>query len=130
MSLLMNLAPQKAILAETDQIVDANDVKVGTILAIKAGEVIPIDGIVVEGKSEVDEKSLTGESFPVAKQLQSLVWAGTLNIDGYISVKTTALAEHSAVAKMARLVEEAQNNKSKTQRIIDCCAKYYTPGLL
>ncbi|KAL0922172.1 hypothetical protein M5K25_006139 [Dendrobium thyrsiflorum] len=130
MSLLMNLAPQKAILAETGQIVDANDVKVGTILAIKAGEVIPIDGVVVEGRSEVDEKSLTGESFPVAKQLQSLVWAGTLNIDGYISVKTTALAEHSAVAKMARLVEEAQNNKSKTQRMIDCCAKYYTPAVV
>jgi len=82
MSALMSMAPQKAILAETGQVVDAQDVKVNTVLAIKAGEVIPIDGIVVEGKSEVNEQSLTGESFPVAKQAQSLVWAGTLNIDG------------------------------------------------
>lgn len=130
MSLLMNMAPQKAILAETGETIDAKEIKVNTILAVKAGEVIPIDGIVVEGSSEVDEKNLTGESFPVPKKPQSQVWAGTLNIDGYICVKTTALAEHSAVARMARLVEEAQNNRSKTQRIIDSCAKYYTPAVV
>lgn len=84
MSTLMRMAPQKAILAETDEVVDAQDVKINTILAVKAGEVIPIDGVVVEGQSEVDESSLTGESFPVIKQPQSPVWAGTLNIDGTI----------------------------------------------
>ncbi|KAJ0985173.1 hypothetical protein J5N97_003529 [Dioscorea zingiberensis] len=130
MSALMSLAPQKAILAETGQVVDARDVKVNTVLAVKAGEVIPIDGVVVEGHSEVDERTLTGESIPVDKQVQSHVWAGTLNIDGYISVRTTALAENSAVAKMARLVEEAQNSRSKTQRLIDSCAKYYTPAVV
>ncbi|KAJ0965577.1 hypothetical protein J5N97_026715 [Dioscorea zingiberensis] len=130
MSALINMAPQKAILAETGQVVHARDVKINTTLAVKAGEVVPIDGIVVEGRSEVDERTLTGESFPVAKQVQSLVWAGTLNIDGYISVKTTALADNSAVAKMARLVEEAQNSRSKTQRLIDSCTKYYTPAVV
>ncbi|WOK92094.1 inactive cadmium/zinc-transporting ATPase HMA3 isoform X3 [Canna indica] len=130
MSSLMKMAPQKAIVAETGEIVDAQDVKINTILAVKAGELIPIDGVVVEGRSEVDEKSLTGESFPVSKQPQSLVWAGTLNIDGYISVRTTALAEQSAVARMARLVEEAQNRRSKTQTLIDSCAKYYTPAVV
>ncbi|RWW45665.1 hypothetical protein BHE74_00048473 [Ensete ventricosum] len=130
MSTLMRMAPQKAILAETGEVVDAQDVKINTILAVKAGEVIPIDGVVVEGQSEVDESSLTGESFPVVKQPQSPVWAGTLNIDGYISVRTTALAEQSAVARMARLVEEAQNRRSKTQTLIDSCAKYYTPAVV
>ncbi|XP_018682101.2 putative inactive cadmium/zinc-transporting ATPase HMA3 isoform X3 [Musa acuminata AAA Group] len=130
MSTLMRMAPQKAILAETGEVVDAQDVKTNTILAVKAGEVIPIDGVVVEGQSEVDESSLTGESFPVVKQPQSPVWAGTLNIDGYISVRTTALAEQSAVARMARLVEEAQNRRSKTQTLIDSCAKYYTPAVV
>ncbi|XP_058068305.1 cadmium/zinc-transporting ATPase HMA3 isoform X2 [Magnolia sinica] len=130
MSSLMSMAPQKAILAENGQVVDAKDVKVNTILAVKAGDVIPIDGIVVKGKSEVDERTLTGESLPVAKQVQSSVWAGTINLNGYISVKTTALAEDSAVARMAKLVEEAQHNKSKTQRLIDTCAKYYTPGVV
>eukprot|EP00268_Persea_americana_P034199 TRINITY_DN33851_c0_g1_i1.p1 TRINITY_DN33851_c0_g1~~TRINITY_DN33851_c0_g1_i1.p1 ORF type:complete len:1009 (-),score=97.05 TRINITY_DN33851_c0_g1_i1:276-3302(-) len=130
MSMLMNMAPQTAILAENGQVVDAGDVKVNTIIAVKAGEVIPIDGIVVEGKSEVDERTLTGESFPVAKQIQSTVWAGTINLNGYLGVKTTALAEDSAVARMAKLVEEAQHNKSRTQRLIDKCAKYYTPAVI
>ncbi|KAG0470412.1 hypothetical protein HPP92_017112 [Vanilla planifolia] len=130
MSSLMCMAPQKAILAETGLALDTKDIEVGTVIAIKAGEVIPIDGIVVEGRSEVDEKSLTGESFPVAKEPQSLVFAGTLNMDGYISVKTTALADDSAISKMARLVEEAQNSRSRTQRLIDSCAKYYTPAVV
>ncbi|XP_043712018.1 putative inactive cadmium/zinc-transporting ATPase HMA3 [Telopea speciosissima] len=127
MTSLLNMAPQQAILADTGVIIDVKDVKVNTILAVKAGEVIPIDGIVVEGICEVDEKTLTGESCPVSKQKDNNVWAGTINLNGYITVKTTALAEDCVVAKMAMLVEEAQNNKSKTQRLVDDCTKYYTP---
>ncbi|XP_021305045.1 cadmium/zinc-transporting ATPase HMA3 isoform X2 [Sorghum bicolor] len=130
MSSLMSMTPQKAVLAETGEVVSAQDVKVNTVIAVKAGEVVPIDGVVVDGRSEVDESTLTGESFPVAKQPDSQVWAGTLNIDGYIAVRTTAMADNSAVAKMARLVEEAQNSRSKTQRLIDTCAKYYTPAVV
>ncbi|KAM0842911.1 hypothetical protein ACQ4PT_058079 [Festuca glaucescens] len=130
MSALMSMAPQNAILAETRQVVVCQDVKINTIIAVKAGEVVPIDGVVVDGRSEVDESTLTGESFPVAKQADSQVWAGTLNIDGYIAVRTTAMADNSAVAKMARLVEEAQNSRSSTQRLIDTCAKYYTPAVV
>lgn len=130
MSSLMSMAPQKAVVAETGEVVAAQDVKVGTVIAVKAGEVVPIDGVVVDGRSEVDESTLTGESFPVAKQPESQVWAGTLNIDGYIAVRTTAMADNSAVAKMARMVEEAQNSRSRTQRLIDTCAKYYTPAVV
>ncbi|KAI4335383.1 hypothetical protein L6164_014029 [Bauhinia variegata] len=130
MSSLMNIAPQKAVLAETGEVVDADEVKMNTILAIKAGEVIPIDGIVVEGNCEVDEKTLTGESFPVPKHKDSTVWAGTINLNGYISVKTTALAEDCVVAKMTKLVEEAQNSKTNTQRLIDKFAKFYTPAVV
>ncbi|KAF8400199.1 hypothetical protein HHK36_013495 [Tetracentron sinense] len=130
MSSLMGMAPQKAVLAETGHVVDAKDVMVNTVLAVKVGEVIPIDGVVVEGKCEVDEKTLTGEPFPVAKQIESIVWAGTINLNGYISVNTTALAEDCVVAKMAKLVEEAQNNKSKVQRFIDNLSKYYTPAVM
>ena len=82
MSSLMSMVPQKAVIAETGEVVDADEVKLNTILAVKAGEVIPIDGVVVEGNSEVDEKTLTGESFPVAKQKDSTVWAGTINLNG------------------------------------------------
>lgn len=82
MSSLVNLVPQRAILAETGDEIDVSDIKKDTILAVKDGEIIPIDGIVVEGICEVDEKTLTGESFPVAKQKGSTVWAGTMNVNG------------------------------------------------
>ncbi|KAL4564385.1 hypothetical protein LXL04_028449 [Taraxacum kok-saghyz] len=129
MSSLMSIAPQKAVLADTGEEVNASEVKVNTRLAVKSGTMIPIDGIVVEGKCEVDEKALTGESFPVCKQVDSIVYAGTLNLNGYICVKTSAVAEACVVARMAKLVEEAQNNKSKTQRYVDEFAKYYTPAV-
>ncbi|KAK9989720.1 hypothetical protein SO802_029959 [Lithocarpus litseifolius] len=130
MSSLMSMAPQKAILAETGEHVDVNAVEMNTVLAVKVGDVIPIDGIVVEGKCEVDEKMLTGESFPVTKELDSTVWAGTINLNGYISVKTTALAKDSFVSRMAKLVEESHNKKSRAQRFIDNCAKYYIPVVM
>ncbi|XVE71869.1 hypothetical protein DITRI_Ditri10aG0186200 [Diplodiscus trichospermus] len=130
MSSLMSITPQKAVIAETGEEVDADEVKLNTVLAVKAGEVIPIDGIVVDGKCEVDEKTLTGESLPVTKEKDSTVWAGTINLNGYISVKTTVVAEDCVVAKMAKLVEEAQNSKSRTQRFIDRCAKFYTPAII
>ncbi|KAG5378099.1 hypothetical protein IGI04_025941 [Brassica rapa subsp. trilocularis] len=130
MQSLMSLAPQKAIIAETGEEVEVDDVKVNTIVAVKAGETIPIDGIVVDGNCEVDEKTLTGEAFPVPKQRDSTVWAGTINLNGYISVKTTALASDCVVTKMAKLVEEAQSSKTKSQRLIDKCSQYYTPAII
>ncbi|XP_027338725.1 putative inactive cadmium/zinc-transporting ATPase HMA3 [Abrus precatorius] len=130
MSSLTNMAPQKAVVAETGERVDVNDVKINTILVVKAGDDIPLDGVVVEGKCEVDEKMLTGESFPVTKELDSLVWAGTINLNGYISVKTTVLAKDTMVARMSKLVEEASSRKSRTQRFIDNFARYYIPAVV
>ncbi|KAG4970137.1 hypothetical protein JHK85_036558 [Glycine max] len=86
MSSLMNITPQKAVIAETGEVVDADEVKIDTVLAVKAGEVIPIDGVVLDGTCEVDEKTLTGESFPVAKQKDSTVWAGTINLNGVVII--------------------------------------------
>nr|AIA57678.1 heavy metal transporting P1B-ATPase 3 [Triticum turgidum subsp. durum]AIA57679.1 heavy metal transporting P1B-ATPase 3 [Triticum turgidum subsp. durum] len=130
MSSLMSMIPPKAVLAETGDVVNVRDIGVGAVIAVRAGEMVPVDGMVVDGQSEVDERSLTGESYPVPKQPHSEVWAGTLNLDGYIAVRTMALAENSTVAKMERLVEEAQQSKSRTQRLIDSCAKYYTPAVV
>ncbi|CAM0909429.1 unnamed protein product [Alopecurus aequalis] len=130
MSSLMSMIPPKAVLAETGQVVNVRDIGVGAVVAVRAGEVVPVDGVVVDGQSEVDERSLTGESYPVPKQPQSEVWAGTLNLDGYIAVRTSAVAHNSTVAKMEKLVEEAQSSRSKTQRLIDSAAKYYTPAVV
>ncbi|KAK3009750.1 hypothetical protein RJ639_014450 [Escallonia herrerae] len=130
MSSLVNIVTQKALLATTEA-VDADEV-----IDVKSGEIIPVNGIVVEGNCEVDEKTLMEESFPEAKQIDSNVWAGTTNHsgelnnfvfllprdtlnEGYVTVKTTALAEDRVVARMAKLVEETQNNKSKTQKLME-----------
>uniref|UniRef100_A0A0E0LIQ4 HMA domain-containing protein n=1 Tax=Oryza punctata TaxID=4537 RepID=A0A0E0LIQ4_ORYPU len=130
MSSLMGMLPAKAVIATTGEVVSVRDVRVGDVVAVRAGEIVPVDGVVVDGQSEVDERSLTGESFPVPKQPHSEVWAGTMNMDGYIAVRTTALAENSTVAKVEKLIEAAQNRRSKTQRMIDSCAKYYTPAVV
>ncbi|XP_057532728.1 putative inactive cadmium/zinc-transporting ATPase HMA3 isoform X2 [Amaranthus tricolor] len=127
MSSLTSMTPLKATLAETGKQVDVTNVEIGTIIAVKAGEAIPIDGIAVEGKCEVDEKAFTGESFPVIKEIGSTVWAGTINLNGYICVITTMLAENCLVARMVNLVEEAQSRKAKIQTFIDNCAKWYIP---
>lgn len=82
MSSLVSVVPQRAVLADTGEEVNADEVKLNTTLAVKAGEVIPIDGVVLDGNCEVDEKFLTGESFPVAKQKDSTVWASTINLNG------------------------------------------------
>lgn len=82
MSSLLSMTPEEATIAETGQVVNVRDVSMSTILAVKAGELVPIDGVVVEGTCEVDEKTLTGESFPVPKLKDSSVWAGTVNVNG------------------------------------------------
>ena len=84
MSALTSMLPSTAVLLGTNEVVDPGTVAVGSVLSVKAGEIIPIDGVVVEGRCEVDESSLTGESFPVPVQPRSQVWAGTLNIHGIL----------------------------------------------
>ncbi|WZY68569.1 hypothetical protein YC2023_000809 [Brassica napus] len=130
MSSLMNLAPRKAVIVETGIEVDVDEVGLNTVVSVKAGESIPIDGVVVDGSCDVDEKTLTGESFPVSKQRDSPVLAATINLNGYIKVKTTVLARDCVVAKMTKLVEEAQKSQTKTQRFIDKCSRYYTPAVV
>ncbi|KAH9306581.1 hypothetical protein KI387_010985, partial [Taxus chinensis] len=107
--------------------VPVEDVEINTVLAVKAGESIPIDGVVISGTSSVDESSLTGESVPVEKEVGRAVWGGTMNLTGYLSVKTVAKAADSRVAKMLQLVEEAQNQQSRTEQFLQRSAKYYTP---
>jgi len=82
MSSLMSTVPPRVVLAATGEVVGLRDVEVGAVVAVRAGEVVPVDGVVVDGQSEVDESSLTGESFPVPKQPPAEVWAGTMNLDG------------------------------------------------
>ena len=112
-------------------VVPASSVPVGALVSAKAGAQIPCDGIVVGGKSVVDESSLTGESRPVKKGVKDKVSGGTINSGmNELLIRTTSSAENSAVSRLIRLVEEAQANRSETEKMVDAFAKRYTPVVI
>lgn len=78
----MNLAPQTAVMEESGVSVPVQNVEINSLISVKAGETVPIDGVVISGNSSVDESSLTGESMPVEKHVGANVWAGTMNLTG------------------------------------------------
>ena len=111
--------------------VPASSVPVGAVVSVRPGDKVPCDGYVVEGSSIVDESSLTGESKPITKFLDSKVSGGTVNVGvAPIDVRTTSTSDDSAVARLIRLVEEAQTNRSETEKMVDNFARWYTPMIV
>ena len=108
-------------------IVAPEDVPVGTLILVKPGEKVPLDGILVEGACSFDTSSMTGESVPRFIEAGGTVLAGFVNTDGLAVIKTTVAAENTAAAKMLQLVENAQDRKAKTERLISSFARVYTP---
>ncbi len=102
-------------------------VVVGDYVAIKPGEYIPMDGIVMKGKSHIDQSTITGESFPARKNKDDRVYAGTLNKNGYLEVKVDRTFDQSTFSKIIHLVIETQAKKAPKQAFIDRFAQYYTP---
>jgi Cu+-exporting ATPase len=94
---------------------------------VKAGEKIPVDGRIVEGSSMVDESLITGESLPVSKNIDDLVTGGSLNIDGLLTVETTALGSETMLSRIIRLVENAQAKKAPIQRMVDKVSSIFVP---
>ena len=127
---LMLKAPQVAILASNGECVPMESVAIGTAIAIRPGELIPLDGEVVKGRAAVDESSVSGESVPVEKTVGSTVLSGTVNQNGYLEVKTTSDSTSSTVSKVAQLVQEAQTSSARTEVAINRFAKYYTPTVV
>ena len=126
---LMNLAPQEAWV-KTGQTLSRKPVeaiRVGDIIVIKPGEKIPLDGEIVAGSSTVNQAPITGESLPVDKHVQDVVFAGTVNESGSLEVRVTKLVKDTAIARIIHLVEEAQEQKAPTEAFIDRFAKIYTP---
>ncbi len=110
--------------------VHAHDVKVGDVVAVRPGEKIPADGMVIRGESHVDMSHLTGESIPVRRTPGEEVFAGTINREGFLEIRVTREYEDSVIMKVTRLVEEARKRKSRTERFIERFAKYYTPAVI
>jgi Cd2+/Zn2+-exporting ATPase len=111
-------------------VVPADRVPLGSLISIRTGDKIAADGVVVEGSSAIDESSLTGEAKPAHKMTGDQVSGGTINIGTtQLVVKTTTTVEDSAVSRLIRLVEEAQSNRSPTEKMIDTFARSYTPSV-
>ena len=129
---LTALVPKTA-LVERDgatQEVSADTLVIGAVIVVRPGDRVPADGEVMEGESGVDEAPVTGESVPKRKRSGDRVFAGTINLDGMLRVRVTATAADNTIARVVRLVEEAQEAKAPTQRFIDRFSRYYTPGVL
>ncbi|MDM1487048.1 heavy metal translocating P-type ATPase [Acinetobacter towneri] len=129
---LLKLQANTAKLVQGDLIteVDIAMVKKGDILQIASGEQIPLDGVVVEGKTYVDEAMMTGEPVPVKKELNDQVIGGTVNQQGSIRIQTTAVGSNTTLAKMIQTVAEAQRSKAPLQRLADIFAKYFVVSVL
>ena len=123
---LMSVKPDTACL-ENGSIVSPEDVEEGSIIIIKPGERVPLDGVIIDGETSADMKALTGESIPVDLKQGDSIISGIVNLSGVIKVKTTAKYEKSTVAKILQLVENSTANKAKIESLITRFAGVYTP---
>jgi Cu2+-exporting ATPase len=126
---LLRLTPATSLkITGSDQIVvDSNNLLADDLILVRPGDRFPVDGIVVDGSSEVDEAVLTGESLPVVKEPGSSIISGALNLTTAITVRVTTPATESFVARVARLVEEAQNRRAPVQALADRLAAVFVP---
>ena len=129
---LMDIRPDSAtVIRDGEELeVSPEDVQVGEVIIVKPGEKIPLDGVIIEGESSVNQAALTGESAPVDKALSDNVISGTLNLTGVIKIRTTSTFGQSTVSKILELVENASDKKAKVENFITKFARYYTPAVV
>jgi len=129
---LLKLRPDKALVKRNGgtELVRVELLAVGDIVVVRPGEHVPVDGTITEGSSHIDESSLTGESMPVFKTVGAPLFAGTLNQSGGLEISVGKRAEDSTLARMVKLVEEAQAEKSGTQRFLEQAEQYYATGVI
>ncbi|MEG1382453.1 MAG: heavy metal translocating P-type ATPase [Erysipelotrichaceae bacterium] len=129
---LLSLKPSKTLLYKKGEEIEINiqEVVVDDCLIVKAGEIIASDGIIVEGNGNIDESMLTGESMPIYKQVGDKVIGGTINLDGRILFKVTAIDEDTMLSKIIKMVEHAQSKKAPIARIADQISLYFVPSVM
>lgn len=129
---LMEIRPDYANVKKGDEIikVDPDEVQIGDIIVITAGEKIPLDGKVIDGSSMLDTSALTGESVPREVEVGSDILSGSININGVITAEVTKEFEESTVSKILDLVENASSKKSNSEQFITKFARYYTPAVV
>lgn len=128
---LMDIRPDYANIEIDGQLqqVDPDEVEIGSIIVVSAGEKVPIDGIIVEGSTSLDTAALTGESKPRSARVDDEVISGCINLSGTIKIRTTKEFGESTVSKILDLVENSSSKKSKSEKFISKFARYYTPAV-
>ena len=126
------LRPDRARIVEhgAERDVPLAQVRVGTLVSIRPGERVPVDGKIATGRSHIDESLITGESLPVAKDVGDPVTAGSINGEGALVVATTAIGAETTLARIIRLVESAQAEKAPIQRLVDQVSAVFVPAIL
>ena len=129
---LMNLAPKMATVIRNEQemLISADQVKKGDIFLVKPGESIPVDGIVLEGNSAIDEAALTGESIPVDKEVGDTVSAATINQSGFIKCEATRVGEDTTLSQIIKMVSDAAATKAPIAKIADKVSGIFVPAVI
>ncbi|WP_457577278.1 heavy metal translocating P-type ATPase [Desulfomarina sp.] len=129
---LMELAPEEAILLEEggQRKIAVSAIRTGDLLLVKPGERVPVDGVIVDGRSSVDESMLTGESLPVAKKVGDQLLGGTLNGNGALTLRAEKVGEDTMLARIVQLVREAQGSKAPIANLADRISLYFVPTVM
>jgi Cd2+/Zn2+-exporting ATPase len=129
---LMDLRPEIAIIQREEKEIEVpvDQVLPGERFIVRPGDRIPLDGKVIEGNSTVNQATITGESSPISKGIGEELYAGTINIDGFLIAETTKMAEETVLAKILNMVEEAEERKSPTEAFVDRFSRWYTPAVI
>jgi Cu+-exporting ATPase len=129
---LVGLQPKMARVVQDGHDIDIPiaDVKVGDVIVVRPGERIPVDGVVIEGRSAVDESMISGEPIPVTKQEGDEVIGATINTTGSFTFRATRVGKDTVLAQIIKLVEEAQGSKAPIQRLADVIASYFVPAVI
>ena len=129
---LMDLAPKTAFIEINNEIkeVSVDEVNVGDIVIIKPGSLIPVDGIIIEGTTSIDESAITGESIPAEKEIGSKVIQATINKTGYVKIKTTSVKEDTVFSKILKLVEDASSTKAPIAKMADKVSGIFVPVVI
>ena len=125
---LMNIAPKEGtVLRDGKEIkISIDDIVENDVVIVKAGDKIPVDGVIISGNASVDESMLTGESLPVEKKVNDNVVGKTINQSGYIKFRATKIGKDTVLSRIIELVKNAQNSKAPAQRLADIVSKYFT----
>ena len=129
---LINLAPKTSIVIREgkEEVIPTEEILVNDIIVIKPGTSIPVDGVVIEGSTSINQSSITGESIPVEKNVGDEVISGTINENGYIKMKATKVGAETTLSKIVKLVEEASVSKAPIENLADKIAYYFVPIII